>query len=279
MKADYHLHSAFSDDSQNPMENVIKEAISKDFDEICFTDHVDYGIKYDRDTLTDDQIREYEPKFLLNVDYPSYFKALDKYRKKYNNKINIKRGLEFGVQTHTIEDYNRLFDKYDYDFVIMSCHQVDDKEFWNNDYQKDLTQEEFYKGYYQEILDVIKKFHNYSILGHLDHHVRYDSGDVLESEEVDQLIDEILKTAIADGKGIEVNTSYYRYKLNDLTPSKKILKRYKELGGEILTIGSDAHNEGDLGDHFEETIDILKDIGFKGFYTFTDMKPEFHPFE
>lgn len=279
MKADYHLHTSFSDDSENPIENVIKEAIEKGFDEICITDHVDYGVKHDRENLTDDELREYEKNFLLNVDYPNYFKTLEKVKKKYKDKIKIKVGLEFGVQTHTIEQYNELFDKYDYDFVIMSVHQVDNKEFWNGDYQRGKTQEEYYRGHYQEMLGVVKNFNNYSIIGHLDHHTRYDYGEPFSSPEIDELIDEILKTAIANGKGIEVNTSYYRYGLRDLTPSRKILKRYKELGGKILTVGSDSHKPGDLGDYFDETIETLKDIGFEGFYTFTNMEPEFHSFK
>ena len=204
MNADYHLHTSFSDDSSYPMEEVVKEAIEKGLDEICFTDHVDYGVKIDREGLSPEEIDEYERKSLLNVDYPTY-----------KDKIKIKTGLEFGIQTHTIPDYEKLFEAYDYDFIINSCHQADDLEFWNQDYQKGKTQEEFYKGYYNEILNVAKNYHNYSVLGHLDHHIRYDLEGFYDSEEIDEIIDEILKTVIADGKGIEVNTSYHRYNIGN----------------------------------------------------------------
>lgn len=276
MLADYHLHTSFSDDSEQPMEDVIKEAIAKGFDEICFTDHVDYGVKVDRDGLSPEEIKQRERDFLINVDYPLYFKTLEELKEKYKNDIKIKVGLEFGIQSHTIPDYEKLFDRYDYDFIINSCHQVDDKEFWNQDYQRNMSQRDFYLGYYNEILNVAKNYHNYNILGHLDHHVRYDTKGFYDSEEIDEVIDEILRTIIADNKGLEVNTSYHRYKLRDLTPSRKILKRYLELGGKILTIGSDAHAPGQVGEYFSETKKILKDIGFTEFCTFENMTPVFH---
>ena len=87
----------------------------------------------------------------------------------------------------------------------------------------------------------------------------------------------ILKKAIADGKGIEVNTSCFRYHLSDLTPSKKILQMYHDLGGRILTFGSDTHKEEHVGFKIEEVKEIVREIGFKEFATFEKMKPIFHP--
>ena len=86
----------------------------------------------------------------------------------------------------------------------------------------------------------------------------------------------IRDSVIADGKGIEFNTSYHRYGLKNTTPSIDILKLYKELGGEIITIGSDSHKPEHLGAYIDEAKGILKEIGFTRFCTFEKMKPIFY---
>ena len=78
---DYHVHTAFSDDSVYEMEEVVKDAISKGMNEICFTDHVDYGIKLDWDEGKEIEYRDGMP--LANVDYPKYFEKIKELRKKY----------------------------------------------------------------------------------------------------------------------------------------------------------------------------------------------------
>ena len=94
---------------------------------------------------------------------------------------------------------------------------------------------------------------------------------------VKPLIEEILKTVITDGKGIEVNTSSYRYGLSDTTPSREILKLYKALGGKIITIGSDSHRPEHLGTYIKETKELLKELGYTHFCTYERMVPIFHP--
>ena len=95
-------------------------------------------------------------------------------------------------------------------------------------------------------------------------------------EKIKSIITEILKTVIQDGKGIEINTSSHRYGLKDSTPSRDILKLYKELGGKIITIGSDSHKPEHLGAYIDEAKELLKEIGFDSFCTFEKMKPIFH---
>ena len=106
-----------------------------------------------------------------------------------------------------------------------------------------------------------------------------NNGSILiisHQERILNIADEIV--VIADGKGIELNTSSRAYKLKSLMPSKEILKLYHDMGGKIITIGSDAHNADRIGDCVMESQKILKDIGFDGIYTFEKMKPEFHRF-
>ncbi|GFZ32382.1 phosphatase [Clostridium zeae] len=259
MLADYHMHTSFSDDSTYPMEEEIKQAISLGLDEICFTDHVDYGVKTD-----------------LNCDYIEYIKEFKRCKERYSNEITLKLGIEFGMQVHTIDQCQKDFDKYDFDFVILSCHQVNDKEFWTQDFQKGKTQKEYNEKYYEEILKVIRKYEDYSILGHLDMIKRYDEIGEYPFEKVKNIVIEILKHVIANDKGIEVNTSSFRYGLCDLTPSREILKLYRELGGNIITIGSDSHKEEHVGYNIQLVREELKSLGYKQFCTFEKMKPIFH---
>ena len=283
MLADYHIHCKYSDDSEEDIEKIIETAINKGIGEICFTDHVDYGIKLDKDVFEkiDENAKKDWIKKIgridLNVDYPNYFKEIEELREKYKDKITIRQGLEFGMQVHTIKDFQKLFDKYKekFDFVILSCHQVNDKEFWTNEFQKGKSIDEYNAEYYEEIYRVMSRYSDYSILGHLDHIQRYNE-TIYPFEKSREIIVKILKKVIEDNKGIEVNTSSFRYGLKELTPERDILKLYHELGGKIITIGSDAHKAENVGEHIPYIQEELKKIGFIDICTFDKMKPIFH---
>ena len=281
MRADYHVHTEFSDDSNYPMEQVIKDAITKEFDELCFTDHVDYGVKKDWDepgemTYRKGSVGEPEKMPVANVDYPVYYKKYQEMKKLYGDKISLKFGLEFGMQAHTIKKYEKLFARYPFDFIILSVHQIEDKEFWDQGFQNGKTQQEYNERYYEELLYLVQNYHNYSVLGHMDLITRYDKAGVYPFEKLKPILTKILKIVIADGKGIEVNTSSHRYGLKDLTPSRDILKLYKELGGKIITIGSDSHKPEHLGAFVDETKEELKALGFEQICMFDKMKPVYH---
>jgi histidinol phosphate phosphatase hisJ family len=283
MLADYHIHCKYSDDSEEDLEKIIETAINKGIGEICFTDHVDYGIKLDKDVFEkiDENAKKDWIKKIgridLNVDYPNYFKEIEELREKYKDKITIRQGLEFGMQVHTIKDFQKLFDKYKekFDFVILSCHQVNDKEFWTNEFQKGKSIDEYNAEYYEEIYRVMNRYSDYSILGHLDHIQRYNE-TIYPFEKSREIIVKILKKVIEDNKGIEVNTSSFRYGLKELTPERDILKLYHELGGKIITIGSDAHKAENVGEHIPYIQEELRKIGFTDICTFDKMKPIFH---
>ncbi len=288
MFADYHIHTYYSDDSTYPMEQVVKDAISKGITDLCFTDHVDYGIKEDTDKLSPEQRQELKLKIQnpnvpqYNVDYPAYVAEYQDLKEKYADKINLKLGMEFGLQIHTIPQYQKLFNSYPFDFIIMSCHQVENKEFWTQEFQQGRSQDEYNQRYYDEILEQVKNYHDYSVLGHLDLIARYDKAGIYPFAKIQDKIAEILKIVIADGKGIELNTSSVRYKIHnaqgeqELTPSREILALYKELGGRIITVGSDSHKPEHLGAYITEQRQELKKLGFKEIRTFEKMQPIFH---
>lgn len=274
MFADFHVHTEFSDDSAYAMEDVVKDAIKMNVDEICFTDHVDYGIKVDWDCGEEIRYRDGEP--FANVDYPRYIRAINQMQKLYGKDIAIRTGLEFGIQTHTAAQYEALFRRYAFDFIILSVHQIDDKELWTQDFQAGKTQQEYNRRYYEELLAVVKSYKDYSVVGHMDLIARYDKNGAYPFNRVRCLAEEILKTVIADGKGIEINTSSHRYGLADTMPSVEILKLYRGLGGEIITIGSDSHKPEHLGAYIEEAKNTLRDLGFRSFCTFEKMQPVYH---
>ena len=217
MRADYHMHSVFSHDSTTPMELQAKQAVSLGLDEMCFTDHVDYCSKHD--------------------DYSRYFAEIERVRQKFSGRLVIRSGWEFGLQSHTINDFKELYSRYrdKLDFVLLSIHDVNDLELWGHQYQSGKTQSEYTLGYYNELLTAVRNYHDYCVLAHVDLIARYDMSHRIRPypfEKIRDIIAEILQTAIRDGKGIELNTSSWRYGLSETTPSREILKLYRDLGGE-----------------------------------------------
>lgn len=280
MFADYHVHTDFSDDSVFALEDVCALAIERGIDEICITDHVDYGVRPDWDEYRRDpsSARIFEGKPSINVDYERYFPAIERVRERFAPDIAVKTGMEFGVQSHTANRFHALFEQFadNWDFIILSIHQVGNEEFWNGTFQQGRTQAEYNMQYYEEMLRVVQSFDDWSVLGHLDLIKRYDQLGPWPDSNARDIIAEILKEAIRRGKGIELNTSSIRYGLSDLTPSTQILRLYRDLGGRILTTGSDSHKPEHLGAHIPMMRERLKDIGFTEFCTFDHMEPIFH---
>ncbi len=280
MLADYHVHCEFSDDSVYPLLAVCRDAADLGLAEICFTDHVDYGIKPDVDEFRRDPscapIVDGEP--VTNVDYPRYFAAIDEAREKFAGELTIKAGLELGVQSHRVDQNHALFKAWEdkLDFVICSIHEVGDLEFWTGDFQRGRTQAEYNMAYYEELLRVVQTFKDYSVLGHLDLIRRYDPAGEFPFEKTRDVVAAILEQVIADGKGIELNTSSFRYGLPDLQPSCDVLRLYRDLGGRVLTLGSDSHKPEHLGAHIEECHGRLRELGFTEFCTFDRLHPSWH---
>lgn len=258
---DYHMHSNFSPDSKTSMEKMIEASIDLGLKEICFTDHMDYDIKQ-------------TSKFVVN--YNEYLNKLQLMQEKYKNKISIKKGIELGLQNHLIHKYKEDMKKYKFDFVICSMHAIERSDLYYHDYFIGKTQIKAYEIYYKRLLDIVENFDDYSVLGHLDLVKRYGGyKNILEDKLFMNIIEEILKTAIHKGKGIEINTSSFRYNLPDLTPSREILTLYKDLGGEIITTGSDSHSVSQIASEFHHVQSVLKSIGFDYICKFDTMKPSF----
>lgn len=257
---DFHMHSDFSEDCETPMEKTIESAIEKGFTKICFTEHVDYDYP--------------DPDFTFDLDTENYDRKIREMQRKYENKIAIKKGIEIGIQPHLFERYEQLLNRETFDFIICSMHASDRKDLHNGDFFEGRTPTEAYRFYYEELLHCVKYFDRYSILGHLDLVKRYKTLDT--DENFHDIIREIFKIIIPKGKGIEVNTSGFAYGLGSQMPSRDILELYFDLGGEIVTIGSDAHKPEHVGHRFQEVLRLLSDIGFRYIATFKEEMPSFH---
>lgn len=257
---DFHMHSDFSEDCSTPMEATIESAIEKGFTQICFTEHVDYDYP--------------DPDFTFDLDTVAYEQKIREMQERYDGKIIIKKGVEIGIQPHLFERYHTLLNENKFDFIICSMHASDKKDLHNGDFFVGRTAEEAYQFYYEELLYCVERFDRYSILGHIDLVKRYKELDT--NNDFHDVIGEIFKTIIPKGKGIEVNASGFAYGLGSAMPSKDILELYYDLGGEIVTIGSDAHKPEHVGYRFDEILTQLSDIGFRYIATYSNEEPTFH---
>ena len=131
--------------------------------------------------------------------------------------------------------------------------------------------------YFESILENMEAFTDFDVYGHIDYIVRYNPNrkDNYSFSAYQDILDEILKKIIFLGKGIELNTGGFKYGLGHPNPHEDILKRYRELGGEIITTGSDAHVTDYLGYEFAKAYEILKKVGFSYYTIFKGRKPEF----
>ena len=261
--SDYHLHSEFSGDSTENIDELVLKAIDLGLKEIAVTDH----LEYDMEGVTG--------KWILNLD--RYVEKLQYIREKYKGKIDIKLGLEAGVQPHTKEYIETQIKKYPFDFVIASGHGLNRKDISFGGIHKGRTKDEVQTLYFENLLENVKVYENYCVYGHLDFITRYGGEGYrgLNYEKQKDIIDEILKMLISKNKGIEINTSGFRYNEDRFYPLPQIVKRYFQLGGEILTVGSDAHRKEDIARDFNVAADFLESIGQKYICSFTKMKPEF----
>lgn len=263
---DYHIHTHYSSDSSEKPENIIRHAIDSGLAEICFTDHMDLGYPY---------TTEYEnPAFVFDTE--AYYRELSALRDKYAGDIKIKIGVELGLIPYLKERNKAVADSVPFDFIIGSTHQIDGKdpyypEFWARRDCDDVVNEYFVLTY-----DNVRTYSDYDVYGHLDYITRYapDKSYRFDYMKHFDIIDCILKEIIRTGHGIELNTSPLCKGLDRTNPCPEIVKRYKELGGETITIGSDAHIFKNVGGHFDTAREILLSCGFKYYSVFTDRKME-----
>lgn len=273
IQADMHMHTWFSTDSEACPRDMADEAVRKGLKTICFTDH------FDKDDL------EWGEEGIFDVD--AYFVEMQKLQEEYAGKLNIRIGIELGLRTYLKDYYEELTKKYPFDFVIGSVHNVPYKKdaegnilYTDPAAEKlftDRTDKEAYRLMMETTLENVRTSDCFQTLGHLDYVVRYGKSREKEYSYTDyaDIIDEILKLLIEKEKGLEVNSAGLKYGLPFAHPHPDVLKRYRELGGEIITIGADAHKPEHIAYDFAKVEEILKSCGFKYYTEFFEQKPVF----
>ena len=267
------MHTWFSTDSEACPCDMADEAVRKGLKTICFTDH------FDKDDL------EWGEEGIFDVD--AYFVEMQKLQEEYAGKLNIRIGIELGLRTYLKDYYEELTKKYPFDFVIGSVHNVPYKKgvegnilYTDPAAEKlftDRTDKEAYRLMMETTLENVRTSECFQTLGHLDYVVRYGKSREKEYSYTDyaDIIDEILKLLIEKEKGLEVNSAGLKYGLPFAHPHPDVLKRYRELGGEIITIGADAHKPEHIAYDFAKAEEILKSCGFKYYTEFFEQKPVF----
>ena len=264
MIIDYHVHTNFSPDSSMSMIEACNRSIENGVKEICFTDHIDLEANK---KLTQ-----------INIDLESYIYNIDTCKDLFKNRLIIKKGIELGIQPEILSNSYEFLRNYRLDFIIASIHAVKNQYIFLKEYMENKNIEEQILEYYMSLLSSIQSAEFFNVIGHIDVIKRYIPKDYSNQEydsNFKELIENILKILINKNKGIEVNTSGISYGLNDFHPSKDILMMYKELGGSIITIGSDAHKPEFIGAHVNNAIELLRSIGFKYITVFEEGKPHF----
>lgn len=262
---DQHMHCNFSGDSDALPEDMIKAGIAHGLSGICFTDHLDYDYPE-------------EPNIFL-LDFDNYFKALSDLRKKYVDKISVNIGIELGLQPQAAGQNLAVAEKYPFDFIIGSSHVVNHMDPYYPEFFAERNEDEAYMEYFESVLENINSCVDFDVYGHIDYVVRYgpNKNAFYTYEKFKDIIDVILTQLISKGKGIEVNTGGFKYGLGHPNPTEDIIRRYRELGGEIITMGADAHVPEYVAYEFGKTAQIIKNCGFKYHTVFKNRKAEFIP--
>ncbi|MBP3635812.1 MAG: histidinol-phosphatase HisJ family protein [Bacilli bacterium] len=260
---DSHVHTNISHDGISTIDEYLQAASKRNVDEITFTEHYDdyTGLQTNLKTL---DVKKY----------------MEEYLKHKNDKVlKTNFGLEIGLQPDIKKQVSGIVKSYPLDFVIGSSHitckkdMATDKSFFEG-----LTRKEAYLRYFREVLENVKIYkEEFDVYGHLDYVVRYGGYDSkkIEYNEFKEILDSILSELIKKDKGIEINTSGFRYGLSSAHPNIDIIKRYIELGGKIITIGSDAHKVEHLAENFDKVYEFLEYLNVHEIAVFHNRKPEF----
>lgn len=280
---DCHTHTTFSPDGESSPEAMCEKAIELGLSAYAITDHCECSTWFEEDYYRKKGVPKSNDPFVV-YDYKNrFYNAVNNMRKlkfKYEEKLNLICGIELGQATQGWEGAKEVASNKDVDFIIGSLHQIknhDDFAFFN---YKNFSESEIHdllEMYYKEMLEMVK-WNKFDVLGHLTYPLRYIIGDYgiqLDNKVFDDIIREIFVTLIHNGKGIEINTSDLRQKYGSTLPDFKYIKMYHDLGGEILSIGSDAHCTADLGSGVSVGAEIALNAGFKYLCYFKERKPNF----
>lgn len=261
MFADCHTHSRVSPDSNAPMVEMAKQALEYGLDVMCLTDHCD--------------LLSLEGERTLDYDWQVVLRERKQMLDAFGTKLDLPLGIEFGMAHLYPEAAEKILSQPGLDFVIGSCHNMDEKDGGRDFFMLSYdTLDECYQAQdnYFVSMEKMAAAPYYDVVGHVIYPLRYMNGpyDTPSLDRYRDQIRQILRLAIDSGRGIEINT----WKGQTLEAWIPLLKDYKQLGGEIITVGSDAHAPGPLARGVREAYQIMQDCGFRYVAVYHQRKPE-----
>lgn len=258
---DSHTHSFFSSDGNCSVENLCLTAEQKGLAGFALTDH----FECDFEGRSLDSIRK-------SVE------SAREYADKFKGRLIVSTGIELGQPIYALGEAEAALSCCDYDFVLASLHNIrGEPDFYYTDFSDKDTTHETLESFFKEYLE-LANWNRFDSVAHITYPFRYmiRTYNLRPSlKEYMGYVDEFLKVIIQNGKGIEINTSGLRQGLGITMPELDCIKRFRELGGEIITVGSDAHKASDMGADFSTATEMLKLAGFDRYAYFMEGKPHF----
>jgi histidinol-phosphatase (PHP family) len=280
---DLHSHSHNSADANYPTQTMINAAIKAGISIYAITDHCEmnrffsdshYGVKQgDYEYETFNNAADFENSMIENT-------ACKRSLRETQTKLKFLSGIELGQATFDFGLSESLIADKRLDFVIASIHQLpnrDDFAFIKYNKYSDDALFSLCEEYFEEVKKLCA-WGKFDVLGHITYILRYMEGNAgrrINMSLFYQVIRECFKLIIHSGKGIEVNTSGLRQKYGKTFPDYNILKIYHEMGGEIITVGSDSHTPEDVGKGIAEAMEMISEIGFKWLVYYENRQPHF----
>lgn len=273
--ADYHVHSccSFDADSKARMSEMARAELKRGVTEICFTDHCDFGCQ---ETIQIGPNNFQLPKSQAH----QFIDAME----RAPEGIDIRLGLELGEGNHDTARAKRIYSMPEYDFILGSLHNLrGEKDFYYIEYESLEQCYELYERYLDELIE-LASVPCFDVMAHIGYCLRYMHKRGFEAEltleRYGDRVDTLLRTLIENGRGIELNCASlvpggHADALLMPFPSVPILRRYRELGGDIVTVGSDAHNVKSAGLGVAEGYELLRENGFRYVATYRHHKAEF----
>jgi histidinol-phosphatase (PHP family) len=257
---DYHLHSNFSCDCQAAMADMCAAAVERGLSEIGFTEH------YDLHPL-EDGCRDW---FRL----APWAAELERVRAAYAGRLTVRAGVEIGEPHRFGAEARALLAQYPFDYVLGSLHWVGDDSVFDLRFFERHSAEAAFRLYFEE-LERMTRAGGFDILSHFDVPVRtafavYGRYDPRDHE---AYIRPVLRNCVERGLALDLNTAALRRKAQVLTPGVDILRWYVELGGERVTLGSDAHRPSQVGAHLDLALAAAREAGLKYLTFFEQRQP------
>lgn len=262
--SDLHIHTEFSPDSAAPMEELCEAALRQGLAEICFTDHWECG---------DNQMGRHMREHPFEPD--RYVAEIARLRALYEGRLQIRLGLEIGNWLCDLPLGRRAL-QLPLDFVIGSLHIVCGEDAHRADFETHHPNE-LLRRYVADCGALAQQAPHFDALGHLTLIRRYAARSGLQTDLTGLApeLEQTLRTLIRQGIALEANTSGYRH-LNHPLPGAEVFRLYRSLGGELVTIGSDAHRTEHLGAGLAEAQRMLRELGFTHHMTYQQRKPVPH---